>query len=274
MGFVNDWTSLAALRVILGIMEAGFFPGSVYLLSTWYVRYEVHKRYSVFYIIGCFASALAGILAYGLMQIKAYGYLGWRWIFIIEGCITVAIAIVGYFFLVNFPEQAAKNRRFLTPRQLRWIIARVNADRADAGTEPWSTVKFLKPALNIDVWGFGLIFCFSTTVSYAMAYFLPVILQGSLGFSVAKAQCLVAPPFAAAAIQMYFTAWVGDKYHIRGPIIAFNTLICIIGLPIMGFHSNPGVRYFGTFFVCMGCNANVPATLTFQVRHSSLPIPH
>lgn len=77
---------MVALRIVLGIFEAGFFPGCVYLLSTWYSRCkcfsptlghgclrlrssdDMQKRYSVFYLIGCVASAFAGILAYGLMQ--------------------------------------------------------------------------------------------------------------------------------------------------------------------------------------------------------------
>lgn len=70
MGFVNDWESLAGLRVVLGILEAGFFPSCVYLLSTWYTRYDVGKRYSCFYILGSLASACAGILAYGVRPIS------------------------------------------------------------------------------------------------------------------------------------------------------------------------------------------------------------
>lgn len=66
MGFVRDWQVLAALRVVLGILEAGFFPSCVYLLSTWYTRYDVGKRYSCFYILGSLASACAGILAFGV----------------------------------------------------------------------------------------------------------------------------------------------------------------------------------------------------------------
>jgi len=66
MGFVTHWQQLAALRVILGILEAGFFPSCVYLLSTWYTRFDVGKRYSVFYILGTVASAMSGILAYGV----------------------------------------------------------------------------------------------------------------------------------------------------------------------------------------------------------------
>lgn len=80
MGLIDDWSSLAGLRVILGILEAGYFPGAVYLLSTWFVRYDVGKRYAVFYMIGSLASAISGILAYGLMQMDGIAnYAGWRW---------------------------------------------------------------------------------------------------------------------------------------------------------------------------------------------------
>ena len=102
MGFVNDWQTLAGLRVILGILEAGFFPGAVYLVSTWYVRFEVQKRFAVFYFIGSCASAFAGILAFGLMQMNGIaGKAGWRWIFIIEGSVTFLVCIV---FLFTFPS--------------------------------------------------------------------------------------------------------------------------------------------------------------------------
>jgi MFS family permease len=57
MGFSDSFETLAALRVVLGILEAGFFPSCVYLLSTWYTRFDIGKRYSVFYILGSLASA-------------------------------------------------------------------------------------------------------------------------------------------------------------------------------------------------------------------------
>lgn len=80
-GFVNKWTEMLGLRVCLGVLEAGFFPGAVYLLSTWYSRYDLQKRYAVFYVIGTCASAFAGILAYGLMQMEGLANIrGWRWI--------------------------------------------------------------------------------------------------------------------------------------------------------------------------------------------------
>lgn len=83
MAFVNDWETMAGMRVLLGILEAGFFPSCVYLLSTWYTRYDMGKRYSVFYIVGCVASAFAGVLAYGLIHLAPkLNLAGWRWIFV------------------------------------------------------------------------------------------------------------------------------------------------------------------------------------------------
>ncbi|KAI9789535.1 MAG: hypothetical protein M1833_002301 [Piccolia ochrophora] len=267
-GFVRDWKQMAALRVILGLFEAGFFPGSVYLLSTWYIRYDTQKRYSVFYIIGCFASALAGVLAYGLMQMEGLrGYRGWRWIFIMEGILTCLIGIAGYWLLVDFPEQAHNSWKFLNQRETAFIIDRVNKDRNDAHPEPFKLSRYLRPALDPKIWAFGLIFFATTTVSYAIAYFLPIILRLGMGFSLAASQCLVAPPYAFAGIVMFGSAWLGDKYHFRGPIVACNAVMALIGLPIMGFHPSASVRYFGVFLVTAGANANVPAALTYQANN-------
>lgn len=268
MGFVKDYESLAALRIVLGILEAGFFPSCVYLLSTWYTRFDVGKRYSCFYILGSLASACAGILAYGLMQLNGReGLTGWRWIFIIEGALTCFLGVLGYWALVDFPDKAHKSWKFLNEREAKFIIDRVNKDRGDAKPEPWSTAKFFRGGADIKIWGFAMIFFNTTTVTYALAYFLPIILTQNLGFSVAASQCLVAPPYAFAAIVMYTTGYLGDKYHLRGPVIVFNMILCIVGTAIMGFHKNANVRYFGVFLTTAGANSNVPATMAYQANN-------
>lgn len=283
MGFVKDWESLAGLRIVLGILEAGFFPSCVYLLSTWYTRYDIGKRYSVFYMLGSLASACAGILAYGLMQLggkpgtcglpKAFpcpgheGLTGWRWIFIVEGALTMALGIGAYVALVDFPDKAHKSWKFLTEREAKYIIARVDRDRGDAKPEPWSTSKFFRAALDVKIWGYAMIFLNTTTVTYALAYFLPIILNQKMGYSIGASQCLVAPPYAFAAIVMYATGWAGDRYKMRGPIIVFNMVVCLIGLPIMGFHSKAGVQYFGVFLTTAGANSNIPAAMSYQANN-------
>jgi len=268
-GFPKVWTSMIPLRMILGVLEAGFFPGCVYLISTWYSRYDLQKRYSVFYLIGCLASACSGILAFGLMQMSGVaGLLGWRWIFIMEGILTCLIGIAGYFFLVDFPDKASKTAwNFLSEQECNFIIRRINKDRDDATLEPWSFKKWISSGADLKIWGFAMIFFCLTTVTYAIAYFLPIILRENMGYSVGSAQCLVAPPYAFAGIVMFATAWVADKYHLRGPILVFNATMGLIGLPIMGFHSNQGVRYFGVFLVTAGSNANIPACMAYQANN-------
>lgn len=88
-----------------------------------------------------------------------------------------------------------------------------------------------------------------------------------MGYGVAASQCLVAPPFGLAAILMFATSWVGDKYRMRGPILALNALVGIVGLPIMGFAESNAARYVGVFLAVAGANANVPASMAYQANN-------
>ena len=132
---------------------------------------DVGKRFSVFYIIGCFANAFGGILAYGLMQLNGKaGKEGWRWIFIIEGAVglpqsdsitveyltswkmTCVVASIAYFSLVDFPEKADRSWRFLSKEEGDFIIRRITKDRDDALPEDFTLARFLKPALDLKIW--------------------------------------------------------------------------------------------------------------------------
>lgn len=185
----------------------------------------------------------------------------------IEGLLTVVLGVAGYFLIVDFPEHAAKSYKFLNQSEADFIVARINKDRHDAVLEPFNLKSYLANALDLKVWGFACLFGLTTTNTYAIAYFLPVILRVGMGFSIAKAQCLVAPPYVAAAIVMYGFAALGDKYHIRGPIIVFNACLGLIGLPLLGYSTNNAVRYFGVFLATIACNANIPAVLTYQANN-------
>lgn len=72
-GFVHKWIDLIAIRILIGVLEAGFFPGCAYLLSCWYPRYDLQKRNAIFYVVGTVASAFSGILSYGLSQMAGLG---------------------------------------------------------------------------------------------------------------------------------------------------------------------------------------------------------
>ncbi|KAI1822491.1 major facilitator superfamily MFS-1 [Xylaria intraflava] len=265
LGLVKNWGGLAALRLVLGLFEAGFFPSVIYLLSTWYTRFEMGKRYAFFYVIGSLASAFSGILAFGLIHLNGAGGLqGWRWIFVFEGLLTVVIGFGGYWFLVDFPDSDRKVWSFLDSRERAWIVAKVKADRGDAQVTAFNLRKFLSGASDWRIWAYGGIGLGTSTVNYSFSFFLPIILNKNLGFSTAASQILVAPPYGFAAIYMFGINYLGDKYKLRGPVIVINMVLSLIGLPILGWHHNNYVRYFGAFLICAGSNANLPSALALQ----------
>ncbi|KAI3343772.1 major facilitator superfamily domain-containing protein [Ustulina deusta] len=268
MGFVQTFGALTALRVIIGIFEAGFFPSAVYLLATWYTRYELGRRYGLFYLIGSVTSAFSGILAFGIIHLEGRGGLrGWRWIFVIEGILTIALSVAGYWLLVDFPDSNRKTWKFLSDKERAWVVNRVNADRGDAEVPEFRLSNFLRAGLDWRVWAYSLMSFGNATITYALSFFLPIILHENLGFDVGVSQVLVAPPYAFAGIFMYTMGWLGDRYRVRGIIVVINMVVCLIGLPLLGWHPDPKVRYFGAFLLVAGANSNVPASLAYQATN-------
>lgn len=99
---------------------------------------------------------------------------------------------------------------------------------------------------------------------------MPIVLHQTLNFSVLASQCLGTPPYAFAALYMFVGSWLSDRLQKRAAVIVFNSLVSVIGLPIMGFHHQPYVRYFGIFLAVAGVNANIPALMAWQVRAQAL----
>lgn len=97
-----------ALRFILGCIEAGFAPGVLFLMSSWYKKEEQAKRFAVYWSAAVSSGAFGGLLAGSIISglDKKGGLAGWRWLFIIEGIATVIVAITAHFFLADFPESA------------------------------------------------------------------------------------------------------------------------------------------------------------------------
>ena len=189
-----------------------------------------------------------------------------------EGILTCVVGFIGAIFIADFPEHAANKAKslslpFLNQKEAEFIVARIEQDRHDAIAIPFSLGMYLKGALDLKILGFACMFGLTTTVTYAIAYFLPIILEDGMGFSVAAAQCLVAPPYVCAALWMFFCAVISDRKKIRGPFIIANGVMALIGLPLMGFATNVGARYFGVFLATTAVNANVPCVLTFQANN-------
>lgn len=166
-------------------------------------------------------------------------------IFIIQGAITILVALVGWFIIIDFPNKA---NRFLTPREQAYILDRINQDRGDAEADSVTRAKILHHLADwkLYFWAFNLLA--STMPSYALVFFMPIILRDGMGFSTANSMLLMTPPAGLALILALAAAWVGDKYKMRGPIVAFFQLMSAVGLLVMTYSSSNGAKCFGAFW--------------------------
>ncbi|KAK7698574.1 hypothetical protein SLS64_012442 [Diaporthe eres] len=123
---VQTWKQLVGLRFLLGIAEAGFSPAIVFIISSWYRKNEQSKRFVVFLsaaiLAGAFGSVLAGAITRGLDG--RLGMEAWRWLFVIEGVITVAAAFIVPFTLLDYPLTSKR----LKPEERQLAYARLRAD--------------------------------------------------------------------------------------------------------------------------------------------------
>lgn len=256
MAYVTTWNQLAATRALVGLFEAALFPGAALLVSCWYPRRSTQKRLSFFYSLSILATGLSSLLAYGLAQLNGRnGLAGWRWIFLVEGLITIAIGLVGYFVIIDFPDKA----KILNEQEREMILTRIERDRADATLDKITWAKIGQYSLDWKLWLFAFMFFSSTTASYALSYFLPRILAG-MGFTGSLATILVAPPYVFALIPAIGCAVLSDKLGKKSIFVIFNALMCVFGLALFAFLpvTNRAGRYAGIFFCAGGANANVP----------------
>lgn len=92
-GVVNNFGGLLALRMLLGVFEAGFFPGAIYLCTFWYMPRALASRISWFYCMSALSGAFSGLLAAAIAKMDGVGgYEGWRWIFLIEGIVVSVLS--------------------------------------------------------------------------------------------------------------------------------------------------------------------------------------
>ncbi|TYJ55252.1 hypothetical protein B9479_004082 [Cryptococcus floricola] len=115
MAAATNWKALAGIRFALGVIEAGFAPGVAFYLSSWYKRYELASRFSIYYtataVSGAFSGLLAGVITANLDGAK--GLEGWQWLFIIEGAASSFLGCFTWYFMPDWPSTT----KFLTPEE-------------------------------------------------------------------------------------------------------------------------------------------------------------
>ncbi|THV07805.1 MFS general substrate transporter [Dendrothele bispora CBS 962.96] len=252
MGLTQNLVGFFLVRFFLGVTESGLFPGVVFYLSMWYKREERVYRVALFFSAASLAGAFGGILAFGIGKMAGVADLkGWRWIFIIEGLVTVVVSLFAYFFIVNYPSTAS----FLTQKERSIVENRLAADSDAMAPEPFNWQSVSKCLKDPKCWLYGLAFHTLSLPLYTLSLFLPTIIK-DLGFTAANAQLLSVPPYALATILTLLTAIISQNLRLRAPFIIGSSLLGVIGYAILISNTNPterpGVSYVGTFFAAGG----------------------
>ncbi|GAB1196476.1 hypothetical protein APSETT444_005747 [Aspergillus pseudonomiae] len=202
MAVVKSFTHLVVLRVILGCVEAGFAPGVLLVLSSWYKQTEQSKRFGVFISAAVLSGAFGGLIAAGIVDglEGVHGIRGWRWLFIIEGAATVGFAIISLFILPDFP---ATSRHF-SEREKQVAVARLSTENVNTTTEDsehLSSLDACKVACqNWRTWAF-IIGYMVIVGSSTLTYFYPTLVEGLFGnASTKKVNLLTVPIYGVAFI--------------------------------------------------------------------------
>ncbi|KAM7198120.1 MFS general substrate transporter [Rhypophila sp. PSN 637] len=264
MGFVNNWSGLMAARFFLGVTEAGLFPGVNYYISCWYRRDEVAIRAAIFFSAAALSGSFGGLLAAAIQTMDGKGgYAGWRWIFIIEGIMTIVIAIASFWMVHDFPDEA----RFLKEDDRNRVLRRLKLDKqSSAEHEDFKMAYVYEAFKDWKTYVSMIIYMGPLMPLYSISLFLPTIIS-NLSFTdktqIIRNQLLSVPPYAAATIVTVAVGFISDRHKQRG---IYNMILAPIG--IAGFimliaSTNPVVQYAGTFLGVIGIYASIPVTIAW-----------
>ncbi|KAF2139355.1 uncharacterized protein K452DRAFT_275577 [Aplosporella prunicola CBS 121167] len=260
MGLTQNRDGFLAVRFFLGVAESGLFPGCVWYLSMWYKRPERVYRVALFFSAASLAGAFGGILAFAIGKMRGVADLsGWRWIFILEGLLTIVVSIVSYAFIHNYPTSA----RFLTPSERSAVQSRLSGERDATASEPFRWSSVLLALKDPKCWLYGCVFHSLSLPLYTLSLFLPSIIA-ALGYTAASAQLLSVPPYAIATLLTLGLAALSERLHRRVPFILASLLLAAVGYSVLLAHAksadpthNPGRAYAGA---CLAAAGIYPAT--------------
>ncbi|KAI9677626.1 MAG: hypothetical protein M1817_006581 [Caeruleum heppii] len=260
-GFVTSHAGLVVCRFLLGVFEAGVFPGCIYLISMYYKRHEFLKRYTAFFCSGLVAGAFGGLFAFALAKMRGIrGYNGWRWIFIIEGLLTIVLSFGAKWLIPDWPETA----KFLNPDEKALLARRLDDDGANARMDRLGSKTVFRILGDWKIWVGILMYIGISTSGYATAFFIPTILR-EFGYTSAQAQVQTIPVYVVCTALTLFTAWASDRVRHRYGFTIFGVVVATIGYVILLAQGglSPGVKYMAVFFVLSGVYVVQPATIVW-----------
>ncbi|KAI0846718.1 MFS general substrate transporter [Daldinia vernicosa] len=272
LGFVQNFAGFVGVRALLGLTEGGLLPGIVLYLSTVYTRGELALRIGIFYTAASLSGAFGGLLARGIAEIGTRGGLNkWRWIFVLEGLFTALVGIAAYFILPNGVGSA----KFLSPEERQFAVGRLNAasqggggNREREANEKFTWSEVGRGVFSLQTWFTAAAYFGILSGLYSFGLFLPTIITG-LGYTADEAQLWSVIPYAVASVVTVITAFLSDRFRVRGLVMLFSLPLAIIGYAVIANVDNVKVKYGMTFLMATGLYSSVPPVLGWLSNNSA-----
>ncbi|KAK7737139.1 hypothetical protein SLS63_002930 [Diaporthe eres] len=250
----RNYSQLIVIRFFLGIVEAPFFPGALFLLSSWYPRRQLALRTAVLYSGLILATAFSGLIAAGIFEglDGVHGIKGWRWLFILEGAASFAAGILGLVLLPDFPTgKTGLAKWFLTEEERKVAVERMARDRVSLPEAEHGILYGLKLAVtDIKTW---VVMLLANHSAYGFTNFFPTIVKGYKLGNNTLTLVLTSPPYLLAAVTAFLTAYSSDRRRERGYHICIPQAVACVGFIISAATLNNAARYVAAFLYICGC---------------------
>ena len=253
MMFVRTPVQFYALQFLLGVAEAGFFPGVIYYLSLWFPGAYRARAISRFYIAAPLASVFMGSLAGSLLGMKGVlGLAGWQWLFLIEGLPAVAIGLV---FLLVLPDR---------PSSADWLSVAEKQSLQDAlaaDAAPFAQVErptLIRAIFNLPVLALGAVNVLILGLFYAINFSAPLVIRAATHWRPGQIGALVAGAGVVGAACMLISGWSSDRAGERLLHLALPLFGVAAALAVLAWISDPTVlvlsflTFFALYFAAQG----------------------
>ncbi|KAF2204897.1 pantothenate transporter liz1 [Delitschia confertaspora ATCC 74209] len=248
----QSFGGLVACRFFLGFIEAAYFPGCLFYLSSWYTRKELGLRTAVLYSGSLVSGAFGGLVTAGITSNMdgTRGLRAWRWVFIIEGVITVVIAFSAFFILPNMPRTTT----WLTPAERELAVYRL---QEDIGEDDWTSSEsqsffhgFKLALMDLKTWIFTIMLLANVS-SASVTNFFPTVVK-TLGYGNVETLLLTAPPYVLAVLTTYINAWHADRTGERFLHITIPLCFAVFAFILGACTHSTAPRYVAMMFMVPG----------------------
>jgi ACS family tartrate transporter-like MFS transporter len=253
MAFTRGPISFYVLRFLLGLAEAGFFPGIILYLSYWFPANHRSVVTAMFMAAAPVAGLIGSPVSAALMQLHGVlGLRGWQWLFLLEGIPALVLGFITFRFLTDRPADAA----WLTADERNWLSSAIQQEqtgiKGPRSHSPWRALADWK-VLTLSLAYFG-----TSAGLYTIGFWAPLIVKG-LGFSIFHVGLLVAVPNLIAVIGMVLWSRNSDRTGERYWHAALACLIGAIGMAVAaGAGSSAFLAIAGLSLTAFGVSAAKP----------------